>query len=125
MKENWDLSGVFSAPVQAEDSLRLLQKDCSDFQKRYQEKVANLSVSDFCVCLRQYAKLQAEKTKIESYAYLLHSTRLNNDEVSSFYQNVNDGLGECDKLLTFFENEVKAASDMDLNALKQALTPGE
>ncbi len=125
MKENWDLSGVFSAPEQAENSLRLLQKDCSDFQKCYQEKVANLSVSDFCACLRQYAKLQAEQTKIDSYAYLLHSTRLNNDEVSSFYQNVNDGLGECDKLLAFFENELKAASDMDLSALKQALTPGE
>ncbi len=125
MKENWDLSGVFTSPAQAESALQKLQRECVAFCNRYQNKVKRLSPKRFAGCVKEYSELCAQKEKISSYAYLLHSTKLNDEEISVFYQNINDGIGECSKSLIFFTTEIVNADKLDIDALKQVLSVGD
>ena len=125
MKENWDLSGVFTSPAQAQTALQKLQKECTAFCNRYQNKVRKLSAKRLAGCVKEYSELCAQKDKISSYAYLLHSTNLNDETISIFYQNINDGIGECDKSLIFFTTEIVNSNKLDVDTLKQILSDGD
>lgn len=106
MTEKWDLSDIFAslddAYVESKKALLMSQA----FRKKYEGKVASLQPMHFFDCISEYSKLRTILNKLESYAYLVWSADLNDKEICTFYQNMQDTTGACDKELKFFEVEV-------------------
>ncbi len=129
MRENWNLSDIYADQEEALKVLDEVRKKCEDFNGYWVGKISDRMAEParFKDILNLYAKLVGEICKLSSYAYLLHSTYLNNEKVSAFYQNVNDGLSECEKLLIFFKTEIQNASKLDLkmDMLKYHLPAGD
>ncbi|MBP5352912.1 MAG: hypothetical protein J6Y91_04015 [Alphaproteobacteria bacterium] len=106
MSEKWDLTDIFAssddACVESEKALSL----CRKFREKYEGKVASLEPMYFHDCLSEYATVCAMLNRLESYAYLVWSTDLNDKTVCAFYQNMQDAVKLCNKELTFFEVEI-------------------
>lgn len=111
MTEKWNLSDIFASSDDAcVESKNALTK-CRDFRKKYEGKVASLSPMYFHDCISEYADLCAVVNKLESYAYLVWSTDLNDKQVCTFYQNMQDAVSDCNKELAFFDVEIRTELD--------------
>lgn len=111
--EKWNLTDIFASLDDARVKVEQTLSECRDFRKKYEGKVASLRPMYFYDCMSEYASLRAMLNKLESYAYLVWSTDLNNKEICAFYQNMQDAVKECDKELTFFEVEI--CKELDYN----------
>lgn len=111
MSEKWNLSDIFASLDEALDVSKKMLLRCQRFRKAYESKIASLKPIDFHECLIKYANTSAQLCLMESYAYLVWSTNLNDKAVCAFYQNMQDIAKQCQKELTFLEVEI--CKDLD------------
>lgn len=114
MNNNWNLCELFASSTQALQALDEAKNTSEAFCLFYEQRVNNLSAQNILVALKGYEDLLVEIRKVENYAYLLHSTHLNNEEISVFYQSVNDKVCILKKQLVFFENWLIHGKNVDM-----------
>lgn len=124
--EHWDLSKIFPSIDDAKKALEDLHEKCMFFKLTYRKEMAFLNDEELKECLEYYAEIRALVCKIDSFAYLLYSTDLNNQEICSFYQNCQEAITECLKKIKFFGIEIVSVSDKIKSLTKKNLfTAGE
>ena len=106
MSEKWDLSDVCSSLDEAIGVSKKALARCQGFRKEYEGKIASLKPEVFWECLVQHSNTCTLLCLLESYAYLVWSTNLNDKKVCAFYQNVQDTIKQCNKELAFLEVEI-------------------
>ena len=106
MSEKWDLSDVCSSLDEAIGVGKKVLARCQGFRKEYEGKIASLKPEIFWECLVQHSNTCTLLCLLESYAYLVWSTNLNDKKVCVFYQNVQDTIKQCNKELAFLEVEI-------------------
>lgn len=124
MNVNWNLNVVFTSKAEAKKALAEVMHQVKDFKVFYEYRLASLSAAAIDIVLKRYIELLIGAGRVNDYAYLLHSTNLNNNSVSTFYQNVCDQISLFDKQLVFFVNWLKTGENINLDELKSVLPTG-
>ncbi len=124
MNVNWNLNVVFASKTEAKKAMAEVMHQVKDFKVFYEYRLASLSATAIDVALKRYIDLLIGAGRVNDYAYLLHSTNLNNNSVSTFYQNVCDQISSFDKQLVFFVNWLKTGENINLDELKSVLPTG-
>ncbi|MBQ9271648.1 MAG: hypothetical protein IJ218_05240 [Alphaproteobacteria bacterium] len=106
MTEQWNLSDVFASTDAVYAESKSLLQWSKDFRSKYEGKVAVLAPMYLHDCLSEYANGCARLCRLDSYAYLVWSTNLNDRAICILYQDMQDMVKQCDKELAFFEVEV-------------------
>lgn len=106
MSDKWNLSDIFVSVDEARIVSKKALSICLDFRKSYESKVASLAPASFHECLSKYSDICSLLCRLDSYAYLVWSTNLNDKDVCAFYQNMQDTVKQCEKELAFFEVEI-------------------
>ena len=106
MSEKWNLSDIFDSLDEAIGVSKKALSRCEQFRKDYEGKVASLEPLAFEYCLVKYSNTCTLLCALESYAYLVWSTNLNDKAVCAFYQDMQDTVKQCKKELTFLEVEI-------------------
>lgn len=123
MSEKWNLSDIFDSLDEAISVSKKALSGCQQFRKTYEGKVASLEPMVFEDCLVQYSNTCTLLCGLESYAYLVWSTNLNDKAVCAFYQNMQDTIKQCEKELTFLEVEI--CKDIDYEKIASYLDNDE
>lgn len=114
MQKNWDLSGIFASSDDAIFEGKRVLKCCKEFNSKYLGKLLQMKNQNTLLpCIQEYAKLSADICKLDSYAYLLNSTHLNNPKYGKFFQNISDLTDECKKTLLFLPLEIRTHFTLD------------
>lgn len=100
------MSDVFASFDDARAKSEEILLKCQLFCQRYEGKIASLKPMYFHDCISEYSDICSMLCRLESYAYLVWSTNLNDKEACVFYQNTNDTVKQCNKVLTFFKVEI-------------------
>lgn len=124
MNEHWNLNVVFASKTEAKKAMNKVLRETDDFQKFYDGRLHKLKAKAIQVSLERYTELLIEAGRVNDYAYLLHSTNLNDSGISAFYQNVCDKISAFDKKLVFFVNWLKMGENINLDELKAILPLG-
>lgn len=124
MNKNWNLNVVFASQSMAEKTMELVMQDVKDFRVFYEYRLRELSAPAIDTALKRYIQLQIDAGRVNDYAYLLHSTNLNDGKISAFYQNVCDQTGALEKQLVFFVNWLKTGENINLPELQTVLPAG-
>ncbi len=114
MNEKWNLTDIFASLDDAVVKSKATLLQCQDFRRRYEGKIAHLWPQAFRDCLSEFAGIRASFARLESYAYLLWSTNLNDKDICAFYQNIQDAVKQCRKELTFLGVEI---CDLDYSTI--------
>ena len=124
MNEHWNLNVVFASKTEAKKAMNKVMRKTSEFQRFYNGRLDKLGTKAIEIALDYYTELLIEAGKVNDYAYLLHSTNLNDGNISAFYQNVCDKISSFDKQLVFFVNWLKTGENINLEELKTVLPLG-
>lgn len=106
MSEKWNLNDIFASLNNARVGSKQTLLRCQNFRKKYEGKIASLEPMYLHDCLCEYASVCAMLCRLESYAYLVWTTNLNDKEICAFYQDIQDAVKQCDKEMTFLEVEI-------------------
>ncbi|MBR1756782.1 MAG: hypothetical protein IJ738_05730 [Alphaproteobacteria bacterium] len=123
MIKNWNLTDLFASSDEAIGVGKKTLSECQQFRKLYEGKVASLEPMAFENCLVAYANTCTLLCGLESYAYLVWSTNLNDKAVCAFYQNMQDTVKQCEKELAFLEVEI--CKDVDYEKVASYLADDE
>lgn len=124
MNKNWNLNVVFASQAMAEKTMERALQDVKDFRIFYEYRLRELTSSAIDVALKRYIELMINAGRVNDYAYLLHSTNLNNAMISAFYQDVCDKTSFIEKQLVFFVNWLKTGENINLEELRTILSAG-
>lgn len=95
-----------------------------DFRIFYEYRLRELTPPAIDVVLKRYIELMIDAGRVNDYAYLLHSTNLNNASISAFYQDVCEKISSVEKQLVFFVNWLKNGENIHFDELKTVLPAG-
>lgn len=123
MSEKWNLSDIFDSLDEAIGVSKKALSRCEQFRKEFEGKVASLEPMVFEDCLVQYSNTCTLLCGLESYAYLVWSTNLNDKEICAFYQDMQDTVKQCEKELTFLEVEI--CKELDYSKVSSYLADDE
>ena len=98
--------------------------DVKDFRIFYEYRLRELTPPAIDVVLKRYIELMIDAGRVNDYAYLLHSTNLNNASISAFYQDVCEKISSVEKQLVFFVNWLKNGENIHFDELKTVLSAG-
>lgn len=98
--------------------------DVKDFRIFYEYRLRELTPPAIDVVLKRYIELMIDAGSVNDYAYLLHSTNLNNASISAFYQDVCEKISSVEKQLVFFVNWLKNGENIHFDELKTVLPAG-
>ena len=98
--------------------------DVKDFRIFYEYRLRELTPPAIDVVLKRYIELMIDAGRVNDYAYLLHSTNLNNASISAFYQDVCEKISSVEKQLVFFVNWLKNGENIHFDELKTVLPAG-
>lgn len=98
--------------------------DVKDFRIFYEYRLRELTPPAIDVVLKRYIELMIDAGRVNDYAYLLHSTNLNNASISAFYQDVCEKISSVEKQLVFFVNWLKNDENIHFDELKTVLPAG-
>ena len=98
--------------------------DVKDFRIFYEYRLRELTSPAIDVVLKRYIELMIDAGRVNDYAYLLHSTNLNNASISAFYQDVCEKISSVEKQLVFFVNWLKNGENIHFDELKTVLPAG-
>lgn len=124
MNKNWNLNVVFASQAMAEKTMERALQDVKDFRIFYEYRLRELTSSAIDVALKRYIELMINAGRVNDYAYLLHSTNLNDAMISAFYQDVCDKTSSIEKQLVFFVNWLKTGENINLEELRTILPAG-
>lgn len=124
MNKNWNLNVVFASQAMAEKTMERVLDDVKDFRIFYEYRLRELTPPAIDVVLKRYIELMIDAGSVNDYAYLLHSTNLNNASISAFYQDVCEKISSVEKQLVFFVNWLKNGENIHFDELKTVLPAG-
>lgn len=124
MNKNWNLNVVFASQAMAEKTMERVLDDVKDFRIFYEYRLRELTPPAIDVVLKRYIELMIDAGRVNDYAYLLHSTNLNNASISAFYQDVCEKVSSVEKQLVFFVNWLKNGENIHFDELKTVLPAG-
>ncbi|MCQ2913626.1 MAG: M3 family oligoendopeptidase [Alphaproteobacteria bacterium] len=113
----WDLSDLYSGfdSKELKSDVMQIKKQAVDFSLKYRGKLASLNGEEFGEAIVKYEQLFELVGKLETYAYLMHSVKLDDTEVSANFQKIREvGNWVCGKLL-FFTLEINQLSKENFN----------
>ena len=109
----WDLSDLYPAPDSPE-----LKKDLASvsagalrFETHYKGKLAESTPDEFGKSIEEYERLNETLGRLDAYSYMMHSTNMNDPEISTFYQNVCEKSNDVSGKMLFFELELNSLTD--------------
>lgn len=111
MNNHWDLSGVYASLDEANAEGQRALAGARTFRNMYDGRIGSLSMSELMSCVSEYASLETDLCKLGSYAYLLHSTKLNDQKISVFFANIEELTRAAQKELVFLPVQICAAYD--------------
>lgn len=124
MNKNWNLNVVFASQAMAEKTMERVLDNVKDFRIFYEYRLRELTPPAIDVVLKRYIELMIDAGRVNDYAYLLHSTNLNNASISAFYQDVCEKISSVEKQLVFFVNWLKNGENIHFDELKTVLPAG-
>ncbi len=97
----WDLSDLYPSMDSPElkKDMAAVSAGALRFETHYKGKLAASTPDEFGKSIEEYEKLNETLGRLDAYSYMMHSTNMNDPEISTFYQNVqeksNDVSGKC------------------------------
>ena len=115
----WDLSDLYAA----EDAPELLRdmnwlgKECADFAKEYEGKLASLSAADMLDCVLRHEKIDMIQGRIMSFAGLRYYQQTTDPDRAKFLSDCQDKITTFSTPLVFFSLEINRVDDATIDAL--------
>ena len=115
----WNLGDLYESPnsKKLRDDLRNLGIITKKFEKKYNNKVTNLSSEKLLKAIIELEKIDIKMDKIMSYAHLLVAEDGNNEKNKIFYQKMQEKITSIASSLVFFSIQINQISDHNLNKL--------
>ena len=115
----WNLGDLYESPnsKKLRDDLRNLGIITKKFEKKYNNKVINLSSEKLLKAIIELEKIDIKIDKIMSYAHLLVAEDGNNEKNKIFYQKMQEKITSIASSLVFFSIQINQISDHNLNKL--------
>ena len=115
----WNLGDLYESPnsKKLRDDLRNLGIITKKFEKKYNNKVTNLSSEKLLKAIIELEKIDIKIDKIMSYAHLLVAEDGNNEKNKIFYQKMQEKITSIASSLVFFSIQINQISDHNLNKL--------
>ena len=115
----WNLVDLYESPnsKKLRDDLRNLGIITKKFEKKYNNKVINLSSEKLLKAIIELEKIDIKIDKIMSYAHLLVAEDGNNEKNKIFYQKMQEKITSIASSLVFFSIQINEISDHNLNKL--------
>ena len=115
----WNLGDLYesSNSKKLRDDLSNLSIITKKFEKKYNNKVINLSSEKLLKAIIELEKIDIKIDKIMSYAHLLVAEDGNNEKNKIFYQKMQEKITSIASSLVFFSIQINQISDHNLNKL--------
>ena len=115
----WNLGDLYESPnsKKLRDDLSNLSIITKKFEKKYNNKVINLSSKNLLKAIIELEKIDIKMDKIMSYAHLLVAEDGNNEKNKIFYQKMQEKITSIASSLVFFTIQINQISDHNLNKL--------
>ena len=115
----WNLGDLYESPnsKKLRDDLSNLSIITKKFEKKYNNKVINLSSEKLLKAIIELEKIDIKIDKIMSYAHLLVAEDGNNEKNKIFYQKMQEKITSIASSLVFFSIQINQISDHNLNKL--------
>ncbi len=116
---NWNLTDLYEnieSPVLKRD-VETADKKCTEFSNKYFGKVGTLNEDSLYKAILEYDNISDLIGKIMSFAFLNYCTQLEDHNVQSFYQNMEEKINEVSQKLIFFTLEINQLEDKQLKVL--------
>ena len=115
----WNLGDLYESPnsKKLRDDLRNLGIITKKFEKKYNNKVINLSSEKLLKAIIELEKIDIKMDKIMSYSHLLVAEDGNNEKNKIFYQKMQEKITSIASSLVFFSIQINQISDHNLNKL--------
>ena len=115
----WNLGDLYESPnsKKLRDDLSNLSIITKKFEKKYNNKVINLSSEKLLKAIIELEKIDIKMDKIMSYAHLLVAVDGNNEKNKIFYQKMQEKITSIASSLVFFSIQINQISDHNLNKL--------
>ena len=115
----WNLGDLYESPnsKKLRDDLSNLSIITKKFEKKYNNKVINLSSENLSKAIIELEKIDIKMDKIMSYAHLLVAEDGNNEKNKIFYQKMQEKITSIASSLVFFSIQINQISDHNLNKL--------
>ena len=115
----WNLGDLYESPnsKKLRDDLSNLSIITKKFEKKYNNKVINLSSEKLSKAIIELEKIDIKMDKIMSYAHLLVAEDGNNEKNKIFYQKMQEKITSIASSLVFFSIQINQISDHNLNKL--------
>src|SRR3981081_2363333 len=112
-KVRWDLSDLFKSPTDPalEATLARALERAKQFEAKYKGKVTSLAPLEFAAMMHELEENEAEATKPEVYAYLLHSQDTQDPAAGRVLARVREAAAERGSHGVFFSLELAHISD--------------
>ena len=109
----WNLGDLYSSINSRKilKDLNLIEKLSKSFSKKYEGKVTKLSSIKLYKAIEEIEKIDEFMDKILSYAHLLVSENIENEENKIFYQQMQEKITKFSSMLIFFTLELNQISD--------------
>ena len=117
----WDLTDLYPSPDSAEVKRDVLtvERRSKAFERKYKGKVGSLTPAAFGKAVVAYEALNEVLARLGTYAYLRHSTALDDEETTAFFQNIQERANAIESRLLFFDLEINLLSDERTETLKK------
>ena len=112
----WDLSDLYPSVDSPElkKDMAAVSAGALRFETHYKGKLATSSADEFGKSIEEYEKLNETLGRLDAYSYMLHSTNMNDPQISTFYQNVQEKSNDVSGKMLFFELELNSLTDEQL-----------
>ncbi len=117
----WNLADLYAGPEapEVERDLKDAAAKAAAFRQQYEGKLTGLGGADFLAAIVAYERIQEILGRVMSYAQLLYSGDMSNNEYGRFQQNISERSTEISLETLFFTLEINKLSDSDTAAKLQ------
>ena len=115
---NWNLSDLFKtiSDPKIQTIIRKVQKDSSDFQKNYKEKIKNLSSKELAIAYKTLEKILSPLYKVSQFASLSQSTDIANNKIKALVNQIDEVESSVSNTILFFDLELGKLPQSKINA---------
>lgn len=112
----WDLNDLYpgmDSPELKKD-LASVSAGALKFEMRYKGKLAETTGDEFGTAIEEFEKLYETLGRLGAYSYMQHSTHMNESNISTFYQNIEEKSNDVSGKMLFFTLEMNKLTDEEL-----------
>lgn len=116
---NWNLNDFYPSikDQKIDHDLNEIQKRSELFEKKYQDKINDISSSELYAAIKEYEDISELMGKIISFAYLNYASDLSNQDYVRFYQNISEKISEYESKFIFFTLGINNLEDGKISQL--------